>query len=140
MGIISMSGLIKEFNPNMSIIAALLPDVKYISLEFAQPHQNGNNPLHSIVIARYLFQNKLTLSVPGYMLWKFQDNIPDALGNQVHGYFDENPYSTDHPERLMRRIRASHSAMFISGHYGLRRPILAATLSIQQRDIIVEYA
>lgn len=100
------------FGPQMDLVAELLPDVQKIEMSFPESNLDNRFDPHVASEARYTFHNGEELTVPGYMLWKFLDMIPEQLGSEDHGYNDTNPFTSDYGERLMLRIRAAYQQSF----------------------------
>lgn len=139
MHVISSDRLGTEFNPDMASIAGALPDVDYLTLEFKECSAADASHCSEVVMVKIYFLNKSILAVPGYMLSKYTDMIPNSLGNEYQGYFDTNSFSHDHPERLMRRIRIAFKAMFVEPPKKTVPSPIAATISIRLYDFIANY-
>ena len=138
MRVISMPVPGNRFRPDLAVIAALLPDVTAIDISFIQP--TATNPYMMADVAKdvtFIFYNGKVLNVEGYMLWKFRDMIPEALGSEEHGYNDTNMYSTRPTEILMTQIRQAYDCMFLKEEetsYKIRSP-LSAKLDLKKMTI-----
>jgi hypothetical protein len=108
-----MPSLFTRYSPNLDYIAKVLPDVMVLEVIFAEFTIDSRFEPHIARECNFTFENGRTLNIPGYMLWKFLDMIPEPLGSEATGYFDHNMFSPDYGERLMERIRAAYQALFV---------------------------
>jgi len=102
-----------QFAPKAARMRRELPDVEKIDVRFPEPTVQNSVATPLPESCDFTFVNGTVLSVPGYMLWKFRDAIPEQLGSEEHGYNDENPFSTDHGIRLMERVRTAFDTVFV---------------------------
>lgn len=111
---IYMPSLFTRYEPDLEYIRKTLPDVTQMEIVFPELSMDGRFDPHLAKDCNFTFNNGRTLNVPGVMLWKFLDMIPDALGTEATGYFDHNMFTADYGENLMRRIRAAYQASFVN--------------------------
>lgn len=140
MRIISLTRPGEIFAPIPQVLAKIVPEVLTIELEFKQPDRVQLMASHYATQVGFTFKNGRRLDVPGPMLWRFPDMIPESLGSEENGYSDANVFSAEHGIKIMERVRAAYPAMFAaSATRRLPHPPLDAKIDLVEMAVTSHY-